>query len=132
MGDEVPESVEIHIWNKNKSRFHADAFCGSVTFPCSPEMECLSKQNFTLEKRSKVTGEICISLSVRGATSSMLRTPTFVGGELDEVLESITPSSSSRRRSCLALTREQLPIEAVPLDEADGDDSADEFPIAMC
>merc|ERR1712032_992242 len=60
--EDIPDDIQVEVWDKN--RFHKDVFCGSTTIPCSSEMGCLHEQNFALEKRSRSSGSICLSLKV--------------------------------------------------------------------
>jgi len=107
---EIPENVCIDVWDKN--HFHKDVFCGSVTIPCSADMG-LDNHEFTLEKRTSATGSVCVTFhsdtSRQAETRKRTETNPSLGGEMDEMLDSVSRKDKSHKTKTISLQREQLP-----------------------
>merc|ERR1740121_1386306 len=113
--EDLPDDIEVEIWDANK--YHKDVFCGSTTVPCSSEMGCLEQQTFAVEKRSKTTGNVCLSLRVQLSQTQKNQakgrerqaTETTIGGEFDEVLEAVAggPTRSLRKVTIISLKRDE-------------------------
>jgi len=83
--EELPGSITVSVWNQNRMR--KDVFCGSVTVPITDDMGKLHQKEFTLTKRSQITGAIRLSLAVSGQAQGPLldSMKSSLGAELDHI-----------------------------------------------
>lgn len=113
--EDMPLFVDVEVWDKNT--FHKNVFCGSVSIPCSSER--LEKQEFTLEKKGKTTGSLCISMRPEKLMSEEARTraathmtqATHVGAELDDMLD-FQEREDGSKKAPITLQQEEMPAEA--------------------
>mmetsp|Transcript_95500 Transcript_95500/g.270088 ORF Transcript_95500/g.270088 Transcript_95500/m.270088 type:complete len:426 (+) Transcript_95500:77-1354(+) len=133
---EIPESITISVWDKNN--FHRDVFCGSVDLPCPTAEGTLTRQEFQIEKRDRPTGTLTLSMSfAEGGQVMALRTEASIGGEFDDVIDSIVDTDVATKRSRTITMRSASNLDALveedDLDHNHSDDkeatSAASFPL---
>mmetsp|Transcript_72850 Transcript_72850/g.144371 ORF Transcript_72850/g.144371 Transcript_72850/m.144371 type:complete len:507 (-) Transcript_72850:113-1633(-) len=123
----VPGAVTVSIWDKN--HFHKDVLCGAVTVPCDAEMGHLEKREFTLTKRDRPTGSVCLSLHAESGCflPVRMRSRTLSGMEFDNMVNwSLNDSETPRSAPSVGTVCLREADNAAPAAEADLIESGNE------